>query len=73
MTEITCVISFSAGEEEDKVLHEADELCDIDWDPVDGLDAEDQAVASGQLIKRMDKCFDLQTRITEMGSRKKKQ
>ena len=64
-------IELASEEEKDKVVHEADELCDIDWDPLDGLDAEHRASALVELTKHMDACFDLQKRITEMASRKK--
>ena len=42
---LTHEIELAGEEEKDKVVHEADELCEIDWDPLDGLDAEHRASA----------------------------
>ena len=58
-------------EEKDKVVEEADELCSLDWAPLDGMDAEDRALATAQLTAHMDDLVALQTRITEIKSRKK--
>ena len=66
-------MELACEEEKDKVVHEAYEICDVAWDPLDGLGAEAQASAAGELTKHMEECFDLQTRITEMVSRKEKQ
>ena len=35
-----CEIELACEEEKDKVAHEAYEICDVAWDPVDGLGAE---------------------------------
>ena len=62
-----------AGEEEkDKVLADTMYHTNIDLDPIDGLDAAQQLEAAEQTSAFLDDCFELQERIAEMTSRKKK-
>ena len=64
-------MELAREEEKDKVAKEAEELCEFVWEPVDGLGAAAQAEALEGSSSHMDECLDLQTRITEMVSRKK--
>ena len=62
---------MACEEEKDKVEKEAEEICEIAWEPVDVPGAAAPAEALEVLSSHMDECLDLHTRITEMVSRKK--